>query len=172
MSARVTQEPVFETSSEQLYQRRGSFDSSLFSREKRLSVITTETDTNIYKYRRHSLATATKGEHMGTFNTQTKGHFAGERTDTTMRSLCDLPSKMSNVELKPILKFTGHSFATKTVADEDSQVNNCNSRTLADIRCCYRLPTKKHMKTQKSVSFREDLVFNRFKHATVSFASP
>lgn len=162
-----------DVNSERCAQRRASIGNSNFHTfcQKEPSIAAEKYITN----RRHSLAIT--GQASQRCVRKKRGHRnTGTQTDNLMQSDSGTVIQKPNKHLKPILKYgltTPPSFA---VTIRESVTNDCRgdfkSETVGEFRCRYRLPLDMPRKVRKTVSFREDLVYNKLKHLDKNFASP
>ena len=119
--------------------------------------------------RRHSLATTTMCDSGNKEVIFVNKH--EKSSETSMSIAADLSDKIRKQQLKPILKLPQGNYESTL---DDMQNHGIATDNTSRLSGCYRLPLKTPSKCRKSVSFREDLVFKKFKLsscASVSLAS-
>ena len=119
--------------------------------------------------RRHSLATTTVCDSGNREVILVNKH--EKPSETSMSISAEFSDKIRKQQLKPILKLPRGNYESTSDDMQNHGIATGNTRRLTG---CYRLPLKTPSKCRKTVSFREDLVFKKFKllpSASVSLAS-
>ena len=150
-------------------QRRQSVDAALSGSGRCTADVIPRTSRSKHTSRRHSLATTTMCDSGNKEVILVNRH---ERpSEASMSIAAEFSDKIRKQQLKPILKLPRGNYESTS---DDMQNHGIATGNTSRLTGCYCLPLKTPLKCQKTVSFREDLVFKKiklFSCSSVSLAS-
>ena len=150
-------------------QRRQNVDTTLSGSGRCTADVIPRTSGFKNTSRRHSLATTIMCDSGNKEVILVNRHEKPSETSTSISA--EFSDKIRKQELKPILKLPRGNYESTS---DDMHNHGIATGNTSRLTGCYRLPLKTPSKCRKSVSFREDLVFKKFKLsscASVSLAS-
>ena len=168
-SPRANRERSFRNGSINGCQRRQSVESTLSGSGRCTSNVIPRTSGVKNTSRRHSLTTTTMCDSGNKEVILVNKHEKPSETSTSISA--EFSDTIRKQQLKPILKLPRGSYE---FTSDEMQSHGIATGNTSRLTGCYRLPSKTTSKCRKSVSFREDLVFKKFKlssRASVSLAS-